>query len=120
MCIRVGGTFAQVIVIKALLSVIKAADGIKVFCMVTAYLRGNSLVVRRYHRVIARLHAGLKEERGVGSHLVMVSVDVGHPAVESFHAPHALGVLEHQVVTIQVKPVVVGTSSGPYFIELTT
>ena len=68
-------------------------------------------------RVDARRDAGLKKEGAVGAHLMEVQVHVRKPTLEHAYAISGFWMLHRQPVAVEVKPVVVGTSSRPGLIE---
>jgi hypothetical protein len=85
--------------------------------MVGTDLLGQLEVFLGGQRMDTGRDARLKKEGAVGAHLVEIQVHVGKPTLEYTNANSGFGMLYRQPVTVEVKPVVVGASSRPSFIE---
>ena len=115
--IRIGGSFAVVEVVVVFLVVVQGADLVQGFGMVGTDLLGQLEVFLRGQRMDARRDTWLKKEGAVGAHLVEVQVHVRQPALEYTYAISGFRMLHRQPVAVEVKPVVVGSTSRPCLVE---
>ena len=115
--IWIGGPFAVVEVVVVFLIVVQGADLIQGFGMVGTDFLGQLEVFLGGQWMHARRDARLKKEGAVGAHLVEVQVHVRQPALEYTYAISGFRMLHRQPVAVEVKPVVVGTSSRPGLVE---
>src|SRR3972149_9985909 len=83
--------------------------------MVCRHGRGQRPNTRRYERIVARWNSRLKKERCARSHFVMVCEHIGPPGIVLIHARTALRMLQGHPIPVKVEPVVIGSSSGPWF-----
>ena len=115
--IRIGRPFAVVEVVVVFLVVVQGADLVQGFGMVGTDLLGQLEVFLRGQRMDARRDAWLKKEGAVGAHFVEVQVHVRQPALEYTYAISGFRMLHRQPVAVEVKPVVVGSTSRPGLVE---
>ena len=78
------GTFAVIKVVVAFLRKIQRANLIQVFGMVLANFDGQLLVLFGRDGIHSGTYPWHKEERGVGTHFVVIGQDVGFPFMENF------------------------------------
>src|SRR4030042_7001905 len=86
--------------------------------MIFADLSRQLMNICRCQGIVSALNAGLKEECGICSHFMMVGIDVWSPFVKCGNTSDRFRVLEHNIITVQVEPVMVGPAPGPVFTEL--
>ena len=115
--IRIGRSLAVVEVVVVFLVVVQGADLVQGFGMVGTDLLGQLEVFLRGQRMDARRDAWLKKEGAVGAHFVEVQVHVRQPALEYTYAISRFRMLHRQPVAVEVKPVVVGSTSRPGLVE---
>src|SRR5690625_5130828 len=63
-------------------------------------------------------YARLEKVGGVGTHLVLIGEHMGAPLLKFVDTAPAFGMLNRHPVTVQIKPVVVGSAVRPHFVEL--
>src|SRR5512140_2180588 len=117
MNIRIGRSFPDIKVIKAFFGIIKAADGIQVFLVVFAYFSRELIVFFWGKGIIPAGNTRLEEKGLISVGFVMISIDIRLPFMKGSHPSHRFGMLEQQIIAVQVEPIVICPSSRPCFAE---
>ena len=82
--------------------------------MIAADALGQLLVDSRCQRVHTTGLARHEEKSSIGTHLMVIRKNIGSPFVKHPNAPLTFRMLNRQPVSVEVKPVMICTSTGPY------
>src|ERR1051325_5130582 len=70
------------------------------------------------NRIYTRRHAGLEKESSIAALLMMISKNIWFPLVKPFDTILTFYVYKRKPVAVEIKPVMIETTAGPYFIKL--
>src|SRR6056297_975543 len=115
--IGVGRSFSIIKIIEALFGVVEAFDAVERLGVIFRNGGCEILIDLRCQRIGSGWYSRLEKIGGVGAHFMLIGNNIWAPFMKFSYSAAAFGMLNRHPVAVEIEPVVVGSSAGPYLIK---